>query len=157
GLTQTIMPKPELGWAKRLKSDHFRHYQAICESFAHEFHIDPWLIMPYFEKCPEVDFQEQQGQACLVDRATLLLDNIKQKYQQYAIKHKSFLVIKADQGTYGMAVMMIDEPEELLHLNRRQRNKMTASKGGNRVTKVIIQEGVHSFETIGAEQAVAEP
>ena len=68
-----------------------------------------------------------------------------------------FLVVKADAGTYGMAVMMIKDPKELLELNRKQRTRMSASKGGVQVSRVIIQEGVYSFETVGDDQAVAEP
>ena len=66
-------------------------------------------------------------------------------------------MVKADQGTYGMAVMMIQDPSELMQLNRKQRTKMSASKGGNSVTKVLMQEGVFTFETVGDEHAVAEP
>jgi glutamate--cysteine ligase len=65
--------------------------------------------------------------------------------------------VKADQGTYGMAVMMIKDPEELMTLNRKQRTKMSSLKGGNAVTKVIMQEGIYTFETVGDEMAVAEP
>lgn len=157
GLQQTIMPTIGLGWATRLKSEHFRFYEQSCEEFAKAFNIDPWLISAYFDQCPTVNFQQREGQECLLNRAELLLNKIKQKYQQYNIKHKPFLVIKADQGTYGMAVMMIDSPEQLLSLNRKQRSKMSRSKGGAEVSKVIIQEGVHSFETLGQEDAVAEP
>lgn len=156
-LTQTIMPAAELGWSSRLKSDHFQHYQEICEAFAAEFKFDPWLIMPYFDKSHEVNFQEQTGYEYLVERATALFKKIEMKYAEYQIKHQPFLVIKADQGTYGMAVMMIDHPEQLLELNRKQRTKMSVSKGGSRVSKVILQEGVHSFETLGDEHSVAEP
>jgi len=53
--------------------------------------------------------------------------------------------------------MMVRSAEEILELNRKQRTKMSASKGGQEVNQVIIQEGVYSFETIGAEHAVAEP
>jgi glutamate--cysteine ligase len=34
---------------------------------------------------------------------------------------------------------------------------MAASKGGRAVSKVILQEGVYTFETWGARHAVAEP
>lgn len=154
---QTIMPPVQLGWMTRLKSGHFGHYEAVCRQFAEVIAIDPWLIMPYFDQCPEVDFQNPEGQECLIARAGVLLARIREKYAQYQIKHPPFLVVKADQGTYGMAVMMIDDPEQLRHLNHRQRQKMSVIKGGKHVTKAIIQEGVYTFETVGSEQAVAEP
>ncbi len=156
-ITQTIMPPVQLGWTTRLKSEHFSHYQTLCQQFAETIQIDPWLIMPYFDQCPDVDFSNPEGQECLITQAQLLLARIQAKYQEYQIKHEPFLVVKADQGTYGMAVMMIDDPEQLRHLNRKQRQKMSVSKGGKPVTKAIIQEGVHTFETAGPSDSVAEP
>ncbi len=156
-LNQKILPPVQLGWTTRLKSEHFAHYQAVCEQFSRAIAIDPWLIMPYFDQCPDVDFQNPEGQECLILRASALLERIKKKYEEYEVKHQPFLVIKADQGTYGMAVMMIDDPEQLRHLNHKQRQKMSTIKGGKQVTKAIIQEGVHTFETAGVEGSVAEP
>jgi glutamate--cysteine ligase len=156
-ITQTILPPVQLGWTTRLKSEHFGHYQVICQQFAENLQIDPWLMMPYFDQCPDVDFNNSEGQECLMNRAQLLLARIKEKYAQYQINQTPFLVVKADQGTYGMAVMMIDDPEQLRHLNRKQRQKMSVIKGGQPVTKAIIQEGVHTFETAGPSQSVAEP
>jgi glutamate--cysteine ligase len=155
-ISQKILPAPQLGWAKRLKSEHFGFYHAVTQELCQQIDLDPWLITPLFDQCPEVDFSQAEGQTCLLTRAELLFSQIKKKYQQYDIKHPPFLVVKADQGTYGMAVMMIRSPEELKHLNRKQRNRMTTSKGGREVTKAIIQEGVYSFETM-ADNAVAEP
>ncbi len=154
---QRFMPIKELGWATRLKSEHFRYYQSVCDDFANELGIDPWLIAPLFDQCDQVDFSNKAGQACLADRAAALLEKIQKKYDEYQIDHKPFLVIKADQGTYGMAVMMIQDASELLALNRKQRTRMIASKGGVQVTKAILQEGVYSFETVGQEDSVAEP
>jgi glutamate--cysteine ligase len=67
------------------------------------------------------------------------------------------VVVKADAGTYGMGIMMVHSAEQVKGLNRQQRTKMAASKGGMATTKVIMQEGVYTFETWGNEQSVAEP
>ena len=99
----------------------------------------------------------QEGQECLYHRAQKLLHEIRYKYDQYNIQQKPFLVIKADSGTYGMAVMMIEDPEELLTMNRKKRTRMSTIKGGKPVTKAIIQEGIYSFEKAGVENSVAEP
>ncbi|OGO95150.1 MAG: glutamate--cysteine ligase [Coxiella sp. RIFCSPHIGHO2_12_FULL_42_15] len=157
GVEQTIMPSIKLGWSNRLKSEHFEYYQIICNEFALLLNIDPWLLNPLFDKCPEVDFMKQEGQTCLYTRAQHLLNEVKYKYEQYQIKQDPFLVVKADAGTYGMAVMMFQSPEELLTLNRKQRTRMSTIKGGKSVTKAIIQEGVYTQETWGENHAVAEP
>lgn len=157
GLKQYIMPTPQLGWATRLKSGHFNTYEKVSQEFATLIDIDPWLISPFFDQCPEVHFLKKEGEECLVKRASGVLNQIKKKYAEHHISEKPFLVIKADAGSYGMAVMMIQEPEELRHLNRKQRTRMSTSKGGIPVTKALVQEGVHTFETAGKDNAVAEP
>ena len=47
------------------------------------------------------------------------------------------------------------DASEVIALNRKQRNKMSVVKEGLEVSEVMIQEGVHSFETLN--EAVAEP
>lgn len=156
-LNQQIMPAPQLGWATRLKSRHFTAYKTVSEEFASIVNLDPWLISTLFDQCPEVDFLKKEGEKCLVERAESILQTIKKKYAEYNITEEPFLAIKADAGTYGMGVMMIQDPEDLRHLNRKQRTRMSISKGGIPITKAIIQEGVYSFETAGEENSVAEP
>lgn len=154
---QTIMPCTQLGWFARLKSEHFDQYRQVCHEIAQLIDIDPWLISPLFDHCNEIDFMKHQGEGCLARRAEKLLFQIQQKYDEYAIQEKPYLVVKSNAGTYGMAVMVIQEAEQLMGLNRKQRTKMAASKGSQEVTSAIIQEGVYSFETWGTEQAVSEP
>ncbi|OGT43479.1 MAG: glutamate--cysteine ligase [Gammaproteobacteria bacterium RIFCSPHIGHO2_12_FULL_40_19] len=154
---QVFLPSLNLGWSTRLKSDHFRIYQTVTDEFSKVIDIDPWLINPYFDHCGAVDFSNQNGQECLAERASVLFQKIREKYAEYKIEQSPFVVVKADQGTYGMAVMMIQDPLELTNLNRKQRTKMMTLKGGSAVTKAIMQEGVHTFETVGEDRAVAEP
>ena len=67
------------------------------------------------------------------------------------------MVVKADAGTYGMGILMVHSGEELLHLNRKQRNKMAKGKGNKSIEKVILQEGVPTLECWQTNDAVAEP
>ncbi len=157
GVKQVVMPSLELGWSQRLKSEHFRHYAGVAEQFAKPIGLDPWLVSPLFDQCTDLDFMSRDGHDCLVLRSEALLQTIHDKYKEYGIKQEPFLVVKADDGTYGMAVLMIKNPKELRELNRKQRTHMSATKGGRPVTKAIIQEGVYTFETVGDENAVAEP
>ena len=156
-VNQRIMPDLQLSWATRLKSEHFKVYRTVSEQFASFINIDPWLISTLFDQCSEVNFLKKEGEECLVNRVKNILRAVKRKYTQYNINEKPFLVVKADAGTYGMGVMMIQDPEVMRHLNRKQRTRMSTSKGGIPVTKAIVQEGVYSFETVGEENAVAEP
>ena len=156
-LEQKLLPPLELGWSDRLKSEHFAHYRAVALEFAKMAEIDAWFIDPLFRNCGEINFMKREGEDCLRKNVTRLLDDIQQKYDQYNIDKPPYVIVKADSGTYGMGVMTVHNADELLELNRKQRTKMSASKGGQAVSQVIMQEGVYTFETWGADQAVAEP
>jgi glutamate--cysteine ligase len=99
----------------------------------------------------------KEGEQSLVEQADYLMTEIQKKYDEYEIDQKPFLVIKADAGTYGMAVMMIHDPNELRNLNRKERTRMANIKGGREVRQVILQEGVATSETWGKDNASAEP
>jgi glutamate--cysteine ligase len=157
GIDQTICPPANLGWHKRLKSVHFNHYQQVAEEFSKIIDIDPWLIDPLFHYCGQVDFKKREGEECLAFNVEKLLAQIQKKYKAYNIPHEPFVIVKADAGTYGMGVMMVKSADEVLALNRKQRNKMSSGKGTNSVRRVIMQEGVYTFENYGAENASAEP
>lgn len=155
-LQQTLFPPAELGWSQRLKSEHFQDYAEVVDDFVKELNMDSWLLAPLFRQCGEIDFMQQDGMECLVANAELLFAEIEKKYAEYQIKEAPFLIVKADAGTYGMAVMTVRNVDELKSMNRKQRTRMSMSKGGQPVRRVIIQEGVYTFETVG-ENAVAEP
>ncbi len=156
-LEQCLMPAAELGWSSRLKSGHFQTYAQVATEFAHFIDIDPWLINPLFDQCSGVDFIKRKQKECLVKAATQILNQVKQKYAAYKIEEKPFFVVKADAGSYGMAVLSLEDPEALYELNRKQRTQMSTSKGGAPVDKAMVQEGVFTFETVGPDRAVAEP
>ncbi len=155
-LQQPIRPTAKLGWASRLKSDHFHLFNEVATEFSQLVNMDPWLINPYFKAVEGVDFMAQEGIDKLVEQTAALLLLIKEKYSEYNINDKPFVVVKADNGTYGMSVMMVHEAEELRQLNRKQRTRMAVSKGSRKVDRVILQEGVYTFETM-PDGAVAEP
>jgi glutamate--cysteine ligase len=157
GLEQAVVPPLALGWSNRLKSSHFNLYRDVAAEFARMVDIDPWLIDPLFRNCGEIDFMKREGEDCLARNVEALLTAIQLKYNEYGLDRKPFVVMKADAGTYGMAVTTVHSAEEVRQLNRKQRTRMSAAKGGGSVSRVIMQEGVYTFETLGPEQAVAEP
>ncbi|MEJ2141174.1 MAG: glutamate--cysteine ligase [Gammaproteobacteria bacterium] len=156
-LEQMIIPPLNLGWGSRLKSEHFTQYQKVAEEFSRLVEIDAWLINPLFRNCGEINFMKREGENCLVKNVTRLLEDIQKKYDEYNIDQDPYVIVKSDAGTYGMGIMTVHSAEEIVELNRKQRTKMSASKGGQNVSRVIMQEGVYTFETWGDEQAVAEP
>jgi len=155
GINQNLIPPLNAGWHKRRKSDHFTQYNKVVDEFSQFTDIDPWLINPYFEKLGNLNFQERKGENELASIASNMLENINKKYKEYNITQEAYLVVKANAGTYGMGIMIIKNSEDVLNLNRKMRKKMSVIKGGGTITEVIIQEGIHTEESI--DQSVAEP
>ncbi|GAB4203659.1 MAG: glutamate--cysteine ligase [Tibeticola sp.] len=152
---QYLLPPLHAGWHVRRKSHHFRSYEEVAKRFGKLIGIDPWLINPMFTQCGEVDFSQGMGMECLRSNVDALLTKTRRKYKEYGINEKPFAVVKADNGTYGMGIMMVRDVKELEALNRKTRNKMSVIKDGQTVSDVIIQEGVITHERLN--DAVAEP
>jgi len=152
---QYLLPPLHAGWSTRRKSRHFHSYEEVAKRFGKLLGIDPWLINPMFSKCGEVNFAEGSGIDVLSSNVDVMLTKIRRKYKEYGIKDKPFVVVKADNGTYGMGIMTVRDAKELEAVNRRTRNKMSVIKDGQEVNEVIIQEGVLTNEHIN--DAVAEP
>lgn len=97
-LDQTIIPPLRAGWATRRKSWHFSAYDSVAQDFAELIDIDPWLINPYFTSCGKVNFQEKEGLDCVAAAVDEILSQIKEKYVQFGIKEKPFVIVKADSA-----------------------------------------------------------
>lgn len=152
---QWVIPPVHAGWHARRKSNHAAAYDRVTKSFGAAIGIDPWRINPAWDTCSGLDFHARTGEQELADKVAAMLDDIRAKYKEYEVSDEPFVVVKADAGTYGMGVMTVKDAAELIGLNRKQRNKMSVVKEGLEVHDVIIQEGVHTFETVN--NAVAEP
>ncbi len=152
---QYLLPPLHAGWSVRRKSNHFQSYEEVSKRFGKLLGIDPWLINPMFNKCGEINFGEGAGMDCLTTNVDALLTKIKRKYKEYGINEKPFVVVKADNGTYGMGIMTVRDVKDLEALNRKTKNKMAVIKDGQEVNEVIIQEGVLTNERMN--DAVAEP
>jgi glutamate--cysteine ligase len=152
---QYVLPPLHGGWHVRKKSNHFKAYEEVAKRFGKLLGMDPWLINPLFNHCGEVSFNEGTGLECLQTNVDALLGRIRKKYKEYGIQEKPFVVVKADNGTYGMGIMMVRDAKELEEINRKTKNKMNVIKDGQQVSDVIIQEGVQTHEQIN--EAVAEP
>ena len=156
-LEQPVVPPSSLGWWKRLKSQHFTHYHQIAGEFAGLVGLDPWLIDPVFRKCGKINFEKREGEECLANYVDEVLAEMRAKYREYGIDQEPFVIVKADAGTYGMAILSVKHADEVRALNRKQRTKMSHLKEGQAVHDVMVQEGVYTFETWGTNNAVAEP
>lgn len=152
---QYLLPPLHAGWSVRRKSTHFKAYEEVAKRFGKLLGIDPWLINPMYAHCGEVNFSDEAGMECLTTNVDALLAKIRRKYKEYGINEKPFVVVKADNGTYGMGIMTVRDVKDLGALSRKTKNKMSTTKGGQALSEVIIQEGVLTNERVN--DAVAEP
>jgi len=152
---QYLLPPLHAGWSVRRKSHHFKSYEEVAKRFGKMLGIDPWLINPMFSHCEGVDFAEGTGLDGLRATVDALLTKVRRKYKEYGINEKPFVVVKPDNGTYGMGIMTVHDAKELDDLSRKTRNKMAVIKDGQVVHDVIVQEGVLTQERV--HEAVAEP
>ncbi len=152
---QYLLPPLHAGWTVRRKSRHFQSYEEVSKRFGKLLGIDPWLIHPLFSHAEGIDFSEGSGLEALRTAVDAQLAKVRRKYKEYGINEKPFVIVKADNGTYGMGIMTVRDAKDLDALNRKSRNKMAVIKDGQTVSDVIIQEGVLTQERV--HEAVAEP
>ena len=152
---QYLLPPLHAGWSVRRKSNHFKAYEDISKRFGKLLSIDPWLIHPLYEQCSDVSFSDGQGMECLDTHVDSLLARIRRKYKEYGINEKPFVVIKPDNGTYGMGIMTVHDAKDLATLSHKTKNKMSVVKDGQPASQFILQEGVLTNERVNG--AVAEP
>ncbi|MFT7086922.1 MAG: glutamate--cysteine ligase [Rickettsiales bacterium] len=152
---QPLIPSSNLGWHQRKKSVHFEIYNKIAEEFCQIIDFDPWLISAMHRNCDNVNFKNRIGIDCLAKNIDELIAKLKEKYQQYGIESEPYCYVKADNGTYGMAIMTVKSGAEILEINKKERNKMNAIKGSVQNTTAIIQEGIPTQDLI--KEMIAEP
>ena len=154
-LEQTLLPPLNAGWYMRKKTNFFTEYDKVCEEFAKIVNIDPWKINAYFDIATDLNFSTNTGIETLAQKVDSVIEKIKLKYAEHNITDTPYVVVKANNGTYGMGMMTVASGDEILSINRKSKNKMAVIKDGQTVHDVIVQEGVHTFEKI--HNNVAEP
>ncbi len=154
-INQEIIPSTDIGWHKRTKSKHFDIYRDLASELADLINIDVWLINAIHKNCQDINFKNKDNIDNLANLVDEVLTETKTKYQEYVIKEAPYCYVKADNGTYGMAVMTVTNADEIIQINKKQRNKMNMVKGNVVNHRVIIQEGVKTIDRVN--NIIAEP
>ena len=150
-LSQTelpIYPSLNAGWHSRLKSHHCKVADTLFKEFAADFGFDPWFISPQFRTSKDVSINEEGHRDQLADMASDLFKDIQSKYTEYGIDEKPFIFLKSDRGTYGMGVHPIEDPSDILSLNRKARNQLSKGKSAVSIDRFILQEGIPSTKKV---------
>ena len=131
-----VHPSPQVGWFRRQKIHHFKHYQKVANEFAAHFKINPDLIQAGFSAVENVDFNTKEGLDELANEVDKVLSTLGEGASVF---------VKASQGTYGMGISVVSSGEEIRSMNRKVRNKMDVGKNNLKFTSVLIQEGVETI------------
>ncbi len=130
-----VLPSPFVGWYRRQKNHHFKHYRDVANLFAKHFEINPDLIQAHFVAVEGIDFNNKEGLEDLGNEVDKLLA---------ILPAGSSVFVKASQGTYGMGISVVSSGEEIRSMNRKVRNKMDVGKNNLKFTSVLVQEGVET-------------
>ena len=155
GLSQPVIPPTHFGWHKRRKSYFFKSYNNLISKLAKDFGFDPWLLSAITDLESNIDFNTENGREKVAAAVEKELKLIKKKYDEYNIEDPPHVFIKNDSGTYGMGIMVVKSPDEILSMNRKARNKMAVGKGKQPISNVIIQEAVPTRNI--TDEFVTEP
>lgn len=155
GLSQTLRPPPELGWHRRSKSEHLRHYTDLATEFAGILDVDPWLLTTRFAAVDGLDFDTGTGMEKLAATVDTVIAQIARDYKERGVQKEPHVFVKHNSGTYGRSILTARSGAELLALNRREKNKMNVSKGGVQVHSVVVMEGIPT--ELREDDETAEP
>ncbi len=143
-----MFPSIHAGWHSRSKSAHFRHTNELMQEFAYMVGLDPWLFSCLYKEVQNVDINSESDRQKLYTQAKDLFEKIQSRYDRHHIEDKPFIFIKADSGTHGLGVIPLENPEQILELNRRKRNDLSRDKAAQEVTNFLLQEGVPTIHRI---------
>ncbi len=118
------------------------------KEFAYMVGLDPWLFSCLYKVVDNLDVNKEDDRQKLYLQAKELFNEIQTKYTEHGIDDKPFIFIKANSGTYGLGVLPIESPEQVLTLNSRKRNDLSRDKAAQEVTRFILQEGVPTIHRI---------
>ncbi len=150
-----IYPSIQAGWHSRSKSRHFKLANELLKEFAKIINMDPWFFSCLYRTIDQVDINQEADRQKIKLLANDLFEEIKHKYRQHRIEEKPFIFIKSDSGTYGMNVVPIEDPQDILELNRRARNNLSKGKSAQVIDRFLLQEGVPTAYQIGDQVSEA--
>jgi glutamate--cysteine ligase len=140
--TKSVLPRPQMGWYQRKKSQHFDFLRPLIEEISGIIGIDPWhLICDSFvseEKCLEKEVCRIQ----LASDVDVFLATLAQRYAALGIDREPVAYVKNNRGTYGLGIMTVTSGQQLLNLSNRKMKKLMYGKGNSNTEDFLIQEGV---------------
>ena len=145
-----IAPHPSMGWRHRRKDWFFREYNRLAEKFSKLINLDPWHLTIKTELFKSFHPDDPSSLSQLKTKLDAFLEDLKPKYKK--INKLPYAFLKNNSGTYGLGVTFVQEAHEVEQWNYKTRKKMKTAKGGNKITELILQEGISTILTNSNER-----
>lgn len=146
-----LNPSPLMGWKYRRKDQFFKEYNLLAVQFAELIGVDPWHLTIKTELFEPFNPEDPETLKNLKLHLEFFFKDLRSHYKD----QEPFAFLKNNSGTYGLGITWIQSPEEVDHWNYKTRKKMKASKGGRKVNKLILQEGIAT--ALSSDRSCAEP
>jgi len=154
-VSNPMLPPRNMGWNKRAKQSFFTHYNDLVDEFSNLIGINSLHLRVETETFSDFKIDDKDRLSALKDQAEEMNNKLVHSYEKADFNERPYLFVKNNQGTYGLGVMEVDKPEDILTWNYKSRKKMKAVKGGGAVESVIIQEGIPTTLKSGESPAEA--
>lgn len=149
------LPPLKMGWYKRRKNTFFEIYNELVQDFSKTIGLDPFCLTVETYNYNDFDIEDKASLEKLSNEIAGLKDKIGKQYADYEIQEEPYFFVKNSFGTYGLGVVEVKSPEDVLGWNYKARKKMKATKGGGRFNAVIIQEGIPTTLEVNGAPAEA--
>ena len=148
-----VSPPIKAGWNTRRKHSFFKEYNLLATEFANLIQIEPELLTIKTKRFTEFQLDDSNCLKKLKEEVDLFLSELEPIYKKN--NQKPFIFLKNNAGTYGLGMTTITSFTDIDNWNYKIKKRMKATKGGGKVTELIIQEGIAS--DLKQEGSVAEP
>ncbi len=149
------LPPLKMGWHKRRKHSFFEIYNDLVKDFSETIGLDPFCLTVGTYAYDEFDIENKDSLKQLSDEVAGIKDELGKDYIEREISEDPYFFVKNSFGTYGLGVVEVKNPEDILGWNYKARKKMKATKGGGRFNSVIIQEGIPTALEVNGAPAEA--
>ena len=152
-IKQLVTPPLTAGWRIRRKHSFFNKYNELAHEFATLIKVPDFTLNIKTRRFTDFNPSSADCLNRLKEEVDLFLKELEEPYKHF--KQKPYVFLKNNFGTYGLGITTINSTKDIDQWNYSIRKKMKASKGGAKVTELILQEGISSL--MRTEGAVAEP
>lgn len=148
-----VFPHPNLGWHRRRKDNFFLQLEKFAMELAPALHLDPWQLSVYTRSVHDLNVDSKQDMNRAVETAQELFELVAEAYKRHGVNEKPKLFFKSASGTYGMAIKVLEKPEDLLSFNSRDRYKLRTGKNRAPIHDYLLQEAVPTCQQVDGSWA----